>query len=441
MNSKLLMSILLWLIVFSFSSNTVLANPCIVVDQYEISPEVLMPGDKGVLTITIKNMDGSSATTTTVTTDSTTDAETDNDYEGSTLEQTDTVTDTDSTQTTSVTLNGVSISEIWVENASDDNGNNVSVDLRHQDLSYLTPSSYFNVEFEIVADKNISIGNYFPNVHIDLKNANYDDVTFPILVKIQNSSLDFYEKNVPSLISAGGTSDLTFTVRNNGDQEVKSISVKPYNYGGLDFSPKNYNVGSLEAGGSQDIIFSVNAKKTGIGNTSFLISYKNGDNFHNKTFQISLKVIENSDVEPVIYSVPSKINKGSSSRFRLEVFNAKSETISGVVVTPVSDEKIVFSPSKYFIGSMDSDDVFSAVFDVSTENLNVGENYSVGFKVTYKQDDYYYESSIVETSFKVIESDTKESSFGFFVNVGIVVFIVVVFLFAVMSFLKRKRRI
>lgn len=440
MKTKIAILITIGLMVM-LSASIVSADPCIVLDEYETTPGVLMPGDKGILKVTIKNMNGAGATTTMVNTDSSSDSETDNDYDGSVVDQTETETNQQSSQTTSVSLKGVTIEEIWVENASDGNGNNVTVNLHHDNLSYLTPSAFFDVEFEVSAEENITEGNYFPKVHIDLKNSNYDDVTFPVLIKIQNSTVDFHEKDVSSRIPAGGSSEVSFTVVNHGDQMIKSVTVKPLDYSDVEFSPKSFHVGSLEGGSSNDVSFSIKTDSYGVKNSSFLITYKNGDNFHNETFNPVFKVVDNSEVQPVLYSVPSTISKGDNSRFRLEVFNAKSEKISGVVVTPVSDEDVVFSPSKYFIGSMDPDDVFSAVFDVSTVNLGLNKNYTVGFKVSYKQEDYYYESPMVESSFKVVEPEKKESSLGLFTNIGIVVIVVIVILVVLVSFLKRKRRI
>jgi len=101
-------------------------------------------------------------------------------------------------------------------------------------------------------------------------------------------------------------------------------------------------------------------------NLSFNLSYKNGDNQHYETLDLPIEIIEVLDVSPILTNMPLTIKKGKSSRIGLEVYNAKTETITGVIITPITNATVI--PSQYFIGSMDPDDVFSASFDIYSDS-------------------------------------------------------------------------
>jgi hypothetical protein len=105
------------------------------------------------------------------------------------------------------------------------------------------------------------------------------------------------------------------------------------------------------------------------------------------------------DVAPIITNFPISITKGGSSRISIEVYNAKTEKITGVLVTPICNATVI--PSQYFIGSMDPDDVFSASFDVYADTINYGTNI-IGFIVSFKQGNDYYETPVVSKTFSVI---------------------------------------
>jgi subtilase family serine protease len=128
----------------------------------------------------------------------------------------------------------------------------------------------------------------------------------------------------------------------------------------------------------------------------------NGDNLHNEMLNLSLEVIETLDVGSIFTSFPSSVKKGRSTRINLEVFNAKTESITGVIITPITDAVII--PSEYFIGAMDADDVFATSFDLYTNTLDYG-NHTIGFKIVFKQGSEYHETPIVSHTFLVVAGE------------------------------------
>jgi hypothetical protein len=376
------------LITISIISPTISAEPSIVVTNYDIYPPFFMPGDKGILTLTIQNTETQSTTTETYG------------------DATDSVTIIDT--------NGVVINKIWINPDYDNNGRKIKSTVGttgYKDFGNIAPGSQFQLSFELVAEDNISEGYYFPNLKIDLEKESYEDITFPIEVRVSNETVDLISKNVPTKISVGGSTDISFSVINKRKNDVDSVIIYSGDYNDLKFNPNNIYIGSLESGESKDIILSVNPDEMGEKILSLNLSYLNGDNQHYENYMIPVEIIDVLDVAPILTDLPYSIKKGSSARIGLEVYNAKTEPITGVIITPISDATLI--PSQYFIGAMDPDDVFSASFDIYTDILDYG-NHTIKFKVSFKQGSEYYETPYVSHLFKVISGDG--SSYGSLVN-------------------------
>jgi hypothetical protein len=381
-----------------------------MISSYELTPSVLMPGDTATLKVTVYN-----------------------------AEITSTQTDqeiTDDSTTTTVQTSGATIERIWITTVGDGD-NDITPNSYYDDVGLIAPGASIPITFTVTADENISQGWYFPKVKVNLKSSSHQDVSYPIPIKISNETVSLVEKEVPSEISISGSTSITFTVLNNFETSVDSVNVEPVEIEGLDISPKSVFVGTVASASSEDVSFSANPTSKGEFNLSFIVSYKNGENLHTSLLDFPIKVIDTLDVAPVIYSVPSKVGKGENARIRLEIYNAKDEEISGVIVTPFNTDLSV-SPSQYFIGSMDSDDVFSASFEVDTSNLVIGENYSLDFKVSFRQDENYYETPSVNAAFAVVKATEIANPMNTcFTSIIIIVVIIIVI---VLFFFIRKRR-
>lgn len=346
------------------------ASPAIMIQQYQISPEILMPGDTAILTLEVRN--GETVATQTTNTGS---------VGGDT---------TITVQTLGATLDDISI--IPAQSGS----KQIRATTHYEDIGYLAAGSSIEVNFKLLVDTNISEGTYFPTAKIDVGGGT--DVIYPLLVKVSNASVDLLSTSVPSKISKGGTTDLTVTAVNKRENAVKEVIITPHG-DGVEFAPQSYFIGSLAAETSENVVFSAKPIETGGSNISFSVSYKNGDNLHSNSLITPLSVIEALDVAPIITNFPISITKGGSSRISIEVYNAKTEKITGVLVTPICNATVI--PSQYFIGSMDPDDVFSASFDIYADTVGYGTQ-SIGFKVSFKQGNDYYETPLVSKSFSVV---------------------------------------
>jgi hypothetical protein len=348
---------------------TVQANPAVMITQYQLSPEILMPGDTAVLTLQIRNAE----TVATQTTTSGSGGET----------------------TTTVHTLGATIDKIWIIPAQS-GGKQIRATSTYENVGYLAAGASIEVNFKLIIDENISEGIYFPIAKIDVSGG--IDVQYPLLMKVSNSSVDVLKTSVPSKISKGGTTDIIITAINKRENAVNEVIVTPHG-DDVDFVPSSYFLGSLAAKTSQNIVFSIKPLGLGTQNLTFDVSYKNGDNLHINSLQAPVTIIQALDVAPIITNFPISITKGGSSRINIEVYNAKTEKITGVIITPICDATVI--PSQYFIGSMDPDDVFSASFDIYADTVDYGTQI-IGFTVSFKQGNDYFETPVVSKSFMVV---------------------------------------
>lgn len=373
--------------VLIFGTGTILfipavqANPAVMIQHYQLTPEVLMPGDTAVLTLQVLNGEAVATQTTTTVSGSET--------------------------TTTVHTLGVSIDEIWIDPAQS-GGNQIRATANQEDIGYLAAGASIQVNFKLVVDANMSEGLYFPTANIDISGGT--DVQYPLLMKVSNASVDLLQTSVPSKISNGGTTEIIVTAVNTRENAVNDVIITPHG-DDVEFVPSSYFLGPLPAKTSMPVMFSIKPLATGLQNLTFDVRYKNGDNLHTNSLHVPVTVIQTLDVAPIITNFPISITKGGSSRISIEVYNAKTERITGVLVTPICNATVI--PSQYFIGSMDTDDVFSASFEIYTDTVDYGTQ-SIGFIVSFKQGNDYFETPLVSKTFTVVSGPgvTYQSSSG-----------------------------
>jgi hypothetical protein len=399
--------VIILLFILSIFTMSVKADPSIIITNYELTPSEFMPGDEGLLTLTITNTETQASTTET------------------TGDVSNSITITEN--------NGVVIERIWINPVYDLQGNKIASTVGkkgYEDFGNIAPGTSFQLSFGIIADQNISQGFYFPEVKIDLQddiNGNYEDVTFPIKLKISNDSVDFIPIHIPSIISMSGATDITFSLINPRENQIENIRVVPKVPDGIEVIPEINIIECIEAGSSKEISFSLIPNESGTINLAFEISYENGGNIHTTTSSVTVDIAEIYDVAPIIYKFPSTIKVGEEKSIQLKIFNSKTEDISSVIVTPITDVRI--TPSKYFIGAMDADDIYSLSFNIDTTGLKTNNTYDVGFIVSFKQDGTAFETPMVVSSFSTVANNGDDTELMMGIGVILVVFIIGGFFF------------
>jgi len=179
-------------------------EPAIMISDYNVEPEVLMPGDKGTITITIENMDTQSSETkkTTTTTLSTTSS-----------------TTTASTISAEIDCIRLSSGTRDIEWRSEG-----SKRTEYYNVGALGPGKSMTIPIPIKAASYAHDGTYTLEVYIEVDNGK--NVRRPVHVKVDSSSVEILEKDIPSEISLSESKEIAIVVANNRPNSVRGVDVE-----------------------------------------------------------------------------------------------------------------------------------------------------------------------------------------------------------------------
>lgn len=412
----------LLLLLLVIASASAAEGPAVMITNYTVEPGVLMPGDTGSITVTIKNMDTLSSETEMTTTG-----------KFSTSETTTTSTSSISAEIETIRLSSGTRDIEWRSEGSKRT--------EYYNVGALGPGESIKISLPIKAAASAHDGTYFPEVYIEVDNGK--NVRFPVRVKVDSSEVEILEKDIPSDISLSESKQIAIVVANNRPNSVRGVDVRVKSESdGLEFTPERIFIGDLAAYGKREVNFTLQTqtfKESLIGNRefSFEVAYKNGDNVHRNELKSSVLVKSTADVKLILVNAPEFVLKGEIAKIDFDVANGMAKDIKAVSVVPAI-EGLRILPSEYFIGDMEVGDVFSASFDIYTRDLSIGDT-TVPFTLLFKDvdTDKQYEMPGYEVHVEVREPQKSELPSP--VLIGALVVILVSVAVAVGVRVKRKR--
>jgi hypothetical protein len=233
------------------------------------SPGPLMPGDTGTVVVTIANTLKSPGTgTTTSTSDTNTNSNMSTTY-------TQTLTRTTTTSTTDGPTGSATIKFVGLQ----DSGPVKVVSQPYANPGCLGMGDSARFEFTISADQGAAVGKYY----LPLTVKTDDDSVFLnqyVPVVIDDSGVRMVVNDAPKSIGTGKSS-VVLDVINYLPGGVNAVSVIPSG-DSFSFKPlQEYTVGSIGAGEMYTVTFDVSSRNASYsGSPSFIVKYKNGDNWH-----------------------------------------------------------------------------------------------------------------------------------------------------------------
>jgi len=361
-------------------------GPAVMITDYKVEPEVLMPGDIGTITVTIQNMDTQSSETETITAG-----------RDSSSGTTKTSTRSISAEIESIRLSGSNKNIEWSREGVQRS--------EYYNVGALGPGESITISLPIEAATHTSDGTYFSEVYIEVDNG--DNVRFPIPVKVESSSVEILEKDVPSEISLSESKEIALVVANNRPNSASGVNVHvKAESEELEFTPERIFVGNLAPYEKRAVNFSLSPLSIGNKDIQFEVEYKNGINSHRNTLESAVLVKSNADVRLILVDAPKSVLKGEVAKIDFDVANGMPKDVKAVSVVPVGngEGRVRILPSEYFIGDMEAGDVFSASFDFDTSELNAGEN-RIAFKLAFRDLDT---DKIYETVGYEVHMEVKE---------------------------------
>jgi hypothetical protein len=184
-------------------------------------------------------------------------------------------------------------------------------------------------------------------------------VHYPIQVLVSSDPLKAAITDSPTF-SLSTPGNVTLTLMNCRDGALHNIEVTSEGTG-VDVSPQQVFIGSLDADNSTDVDFEITPHQD--TNVMFYVTYQNGDNEHsvNVTLPINLGVDKTAAV-PILNDV-ALTTSGSGYDITGDVTNAGISDAEGVIVTVGSPANGTGTYPEYAIGSIASDD--SGSFEVT----------------------------------------------------------------------------
>ncbi len=409
MNEMKVFIVVLFTVTFSLLLATASASaaegPAVMIVDYEVEPEVLMPGDIGTITVTIQNMG-------TLSTETETETRT-NMYTSATK-----TTSTISAEIETIRLSSRSRGIEWLREGF--------LRSEYYNVGALGPGESITISLPIKSATYAQDGIYFPEVCIEVKNG--ENVRFPVPVKVDSSEVEILEQDIPAEISLSESKEIAIVVANNRPNSVSGVNVRVKSKSeGLEFTPEQIFIGDLEAYGKKEVNISFTPFAAGKKEFSFDATYKNGINTHQNELESSILVKSIADVKLILVNAPESILKGEIAKIDFDVANGMAKDVKAVSVMP-DIEGLRILPSEYFIGDMEVGDVFSASFDLYTRDLRVGDT-EIPFKLVFRDvdTDRRYETEGYEVHIEVKEPQKSElpNPLLFAVVLGIIVLVVV----------------
>jgi LPXTG-motif cell wall-anchored protein len=354
----------------------------VMVTDYKVDPEVLMPGDIGTITVTIANQEREA--TQRETTESISGDETKSEVIARDL----------CAEIESVSIYG--------------RGVDILGKSEYTKIGALGPGQSTTITFRIEARGE---GKHSADICIDISRGGY--VRYPIPINVDGSRVELIADDVPSVIPQVGLTEIKLNVANTRPNTINAVMIEP-EADGIDFTPDKKFIGTMSQDETAIVNFTLNPTSTGEKNLNFNLSYKNGDNLHVEELIIPINVIYTPDVELIVTDLPRYVYRGDVAKIEISVTNARPNEITGVTIVPSTNMRI--TPLKGFIGSMDPDDDFSVIFDVDTADLSVNmtdplvNTHTISFRENFKEEDRYYEMPLYNVSFDVIEPQTGVTS-------------------------------
>lgn len=195
-------------------------------------------------------------------------------------------------------------------------------------------------------------------------------------------------------------------------------------------SDSYHDVGLLGPGDTIDFTYSINIDQDAKDGIHFLnFVFVGGGDMYDVRWKVPVTV-DSSQIEII-----STESLDGSHYVVLDIANTRPNTINAVTIIPVT-ENVTFEPAQYFIGTMDSDEMFTIRFDIDTDD----DIDRIRIKASFKNGNNWHESAIQTFGMNNSKHETAiESESNPLIIIGIVggILVVLVVFFVIM---RRRRR-
>ena len=265
-------------------------------------------------------------------------------------------------------------------------------------VGILSPEDAAVKEYRLFVDENARVGTGSIDIYYQ---TDAGDTWFRKTFDLKVGSASFDSKGTiqlesvtsdPEVFMPGDRGTVSFTLTNTATTSSVTIDGMDYDTNarvqsavlkssdGIEVTSETYEgSGVIGPGDSISLSYNIEISDEVEDGTYYLeLSMVGNSHAYNNNWRIPVKV--DSSAVKVIPSKPLELTNGEGS-FEFDVANMHPNTLSSVSVRLVSDE-LEFSPEEYYIGSMDSDELFT--IEIKATGDTEATSYPVLIEVEYR---------------------------------------------------------
>ncbi|WAI01775.1 COG1361 family protein [Methanogenium organophilum] len=275
---------------------------------------------------------------------------------------------------------------VTITNSGDESASIDRVKLYTNDLTVVNDNAYDvvgdigagnSMEFSFMVEAGPAEGIFYPAFYIDFGSSGSLRSSIPVIVEDTTPQVSLL--GVPETFTEGKTVDITVLVGNPREGKLSAITITPVT-DGIKSDQTSYFVGNLEQDESAEVTFAITPEEE--GDLSFEVSYRNGVNEHTTTVSTPMTFGTDKTSAVLVVNEVSVSSSGSTATVSGDVTNAGLEDAYSVMVT-VGDPATPANPNPVAVlGALEPDD-FSG-FEVTYTMQGAGQ---VPVLVTYKDED------------------------------------------------------
>jgi hypothetical protein len=307
---------------------------------------------------------------------------------------------------------------------------------RNYSLGTLTPGQEYQISTEVMVAEDAPDGS--SNFRVRLSNKEFSR-TANIPVEVQSEDIDLNLANLktqPQQLMPDTDSNLMrVDVVNNGEKTaentVLNLDLPDYFERTSSFSTRQA-LGNIQSGQVKTAEFNFDISEnapSGISEIEGEIGYTPGDSSSEITEPVRFELHLEGKPQFNIESVESNLKTGSTGEVRLEVKNTGDEKSSStrIRVLDSSDQPFSYDSSSQYIGTLESNQTGTAVFEVDTDSGAAAKDYLIDFETRgVKGTEVFVEDSTAQ----VTVSNGEEQSLPLLpVGAAVLVLVAVVYFF------------
>ena len=238
----------------------------------------------------------------------------------------------------------------------------------------------------------------------------------------------------PEVLIPGDTGTVTLTLTNTASQYSVTIDGKDYDTNaqikeaelarsdGIEVTTDSYrDMGVLGPGDSIDLSFNVLVSDDADDGTEHLkLALVGSSHTYNANWDVPVKV-ETAGIK-IIPSKPLKLI-GSDGKIEFDVANTHSSAFTSVSIEPRA-EGIAFTPTEYFIGTMEPDELFTIEFDCEVTG-NASEKSDLQLYAEYRNGNNQHEAVLNNRMIEIEQVAPEDGSSTVMIGAALLLAVVV----------------